>query len=69
MNFKFIFIMIKLMLTLSFKIQHIKTPCWTISCYETHYNNIFIEINKNPGYLHHNTIQLYSVLFTTIVYK
>jgi hypothetical protein len=53
----------------SFKIQHIKTRCWTYSCYDTHYNNIFIEMNKNPDYLHHNTIMYYNSLYTTIVYK
>jgi hypothetical protein len=54
------------------KIQHIKTPCWTFSCYDQydqHYNSILNEINKNPNYLHHNTILYYSSLFTTIVYQ
>lgn len=53
----------------AFKIQHIKTPCWTLSCYDQHYNSVLNEINKNPNYLHHNTILYYSSLFTTIVYQ
>ena len=53
----------------AFKIQHIKTPCWSFSCYDTHYTSIFNEINKNSGYLHHNTIFYYNSLHTTIVYK
>ena len=54
---------------LSFNMQHIKTICWTFSCYENHYKNIFIEINKNPDYLEHNTIMYYNSLYTTIIYK
>jgi hypothetical protein len=55
--------------SMAFKIQHIKTPCWTLSCYDQHYNSILKEINVNPGYLHHTTILYYSSLFTTIVYQ
>jgi hypothetical protein len=61
------FIIIKSIVSL--KMQHIKTPCLSISCYDQHYNSIFIEINKNPGYVYHDTIQLYGSLFTTIIYN
>ena len=53
-------------------IQHIKTSCWIFTCYnqyDRHYNSVLIEINTNPGYLHHNTILYYNSLFTTIVYQ
>lgn len=53
----------------SLKMQHIKTHCLSISCYDQHYNSIFIEINKNPGYVYHDTIQIYGSLFTTIIYN
>jgi hypothetical protein len=66
---KLIYILTLFKLILSFKTQHIKTSCWTLNCYDQHYNSIFIEINKNPGYLHHNTILLYNYLFTTIIYQ
>uniref|UniRef100_A0A6C0D363 Uncharacterized protein n=1 Tax=viral metagenome TaxID=1070528 RepID=A0A6C0D363_9ZZZZ len=49
--------------------QHIKTLCWTFSCYDNHYENVFIEMNKNPDYLEHNTIMYYNSLYTTIIYK
>jgi hypothetical protein len=53
----------------SLKIQHIKTLCWTFSCYENHYENVFIEMNKTPDYLDHSTIIYYNSLYTTIIYK
>jgi hypothetical protein len=53
----------------SFKIQHIKTICWTYSWYENHYNIVFIEMNNNPDYLEHNTIMYYNSLYTTLIYK
>ena len=66
---KFLFIIAMCVSSSAFKIQHIKTPCWTLSCYDQHYNSVLIEINKNPNYLHHTTILYYSSLFTTIVYQ
>ena len=54
---------------LSVKIQTIKTLCLTISCYDTHYEKVFIEMNKTPDYLDHNTILFYNSLYTTIIYK
>ena len=53
----------------AYKTQHVITKCWIKDCYEQHYDSILIEINKNPGYLHHNTIFYYNSLHTTIVYK
>ena len=41
---------------LSVKIQTIKTLCWTFSCYDNHYNNVFIEMNKTPDYIDHTTV-------------
>ena len=64
-----IFEIISVVSVVSFKMQHIKTHCWTYSCYDNHYNNIFIEMNKNPDYLEHNTIMYYNSLYTTIIYK
>ena len=64
-----LFIYITIVKGLPLKMQHIKTPCLTISCYDQHYNSIFIEINKNPGYVYHDTIQIYGSLFTTIIYN
>jgi hypothetical protein len=67
---KLIYLLIfEIVSVVSFKMQHIKTRCWTYSCYDTHYNNIFIEMNKNPDYLGHNTIMYYNSLYTTIIYK
>lgn len=54
---------------LSVKMQHIKTLCWTFSCYDNHYEKVFIEMNTNPDYLEHNTIMYYNSLYTTIIYK
>lgn len=66
-----LYLFIYLVCVSSFKIQHIKTPCWTLSiyCYDQHYNSVLNEINTNPGYLHHTTILYYTSLFTTIVYQ
>jgi hypothetical protein len=61
--------LIKCAMVLSVKIQTIKTLCWTFSCYDNHYNNIFIEMNKTPDYIHHTTVMYYNSLYTTIVYK
>ena len=63
------FLMFQIVSVVSFKMQYVKTRCWTYSCYENHYNNIFNEINKNPDYLDHTTIMYYNSLYTTIIYK